>query len=98
MVSAWNHKGNGERDCSTTAMAERRDSGDSLSETGDSDITSMILSSSSYQYIDSEGGVIIELYAHQFEPENEAGGHDFGSTGDDDDDHKNDFRLGNTHW
>ena len=67
---------------STTAMAERRDSSDSRSESGDSDTTRTILSSSSYEYIDPEGGANIEPY--YFEAENEADGQDSASTVDDD--------------
>ena len=76
-------------------MAERRDSSDSRSESSDSDTTRTILSISSCEYIDPEGGATIEPY--QFEPENEADGQDSASTGDDDDDHENNLRLGNTH-
>ena len=43
-------------DCNTTEMAEIRDSNDSQSESGNSDIARTILSSSSYEYIDPEGG------------------------------------------
>ena len=72
-----------ERNCSTTVMAERHDSSDSHSETGNSDTTSTILhvSSSSYEYIDSEGGATIEPYL--LEPENEGDGQDSASMGDD---------------
>ena len=77
-------------------MAERYDSSDSRSESSDSDTARMILSSSSYEYIDPEGGATIKPY--QFKPENEADGQDSASTGDDDDDHENNLRLGNTHW
>ena len=82
----------------TTAMAERRDSSDSRSESGDFDTTrtSTILSSSSYEYIDSEGSATIESY--QFQHKNEADGQDSASTGDDVDEHENNLQLGNTHW
>ena len=68
-----------ERDCSTTVMAERRDSSNSRSETGSSDTTSTVLSSSLYEYVDLEGSATIKPY--HFEPENKADGQDSASTG-----------------